>query len=268
MRSILVHADDSPAGENRLQTGLDIARTSGGHVTAHVNTPIVRLFAMDPFGGVYPMTDVIAKAEVDAGAMVSRMEARLSHDDVPFTVERSEIEPADALSQSARLADVVVLDLDSIAKFARPQSLLVGAIALSGSAPVLALVPGQRVALDGQVMIAWNDSSESAAAVRAAVPLLKRAKSVKVMRIGKTEDEMQAEPVLEYLSRHDVHAELHSAPRDWLTVEEAIEREAGEMGADWVVMGAYGHSRMRETLLGGVTRYLLDSARFPLFLAH
>lgn len=268
MRSILVHADDSPAGENRLQTGLDIARGFGGHVTAHVNTPIARLFAMDPFGGVYPMTDVIAAAEVEAGALVSRIEGRLTHEDVPFTVERSEVEPADALARSSRLADIVVLDLDDTAKFARPQSSLVGAVALSGNAPVLALVPGKPVTLDGKIIIAWNDSRESAGAVRAAVPLLKRAKSVVVLRIGKTQDEMQARPVLDYLSRHDVHAELHTAPIDWLTVEEAIEREAAAIGADWIVMGAYGHSRMRETLLGGVTRYMLDSARFPLFLAH
>jgi nucleotide-binding universal stress UspA family protein len=268
MRSILVHADDSPTGENRLQTGLDIARAFGGHVTAHVNTPIVRLFAMDPFGGVYPMAGAIAAAEVDAGALVSRMEARLAQDDVPFTVERSEVEPADALSKSARLADLVVMDLDSIAKFARPQSSLVGAVALSANAPVLALVPGKPIALDGAVMIAWNESRESAAAVRAAVPLLKRAKSVAVVRIGKTEDELLAGPVLDYLSRHDVHAELRTAKDDLHTVEEALEREAEAMRADWIVMGAYGHSRMRETLLGGVTRYLLDSARFPLFLAH
>jgi len=268
MRSILVHADDSPAGENRLQTGLDIARSFGGHVTAHVNTPIVRLFAMDAFGGVYPMTDAIAAAEVEAGALVSRVDARLAHEDVPFTVERSEIEPADALARSARLADLVVLDLDDVGKFARPQSSLVGAVSLSGSAPVLALVPGQRIALEGKVMIAWNDSRESAGAVRAAVPLLARATSVEVMRIGKTDNEMQAGPVLAYLSRHDVHAELRTAKADWLTVEEALEREAEAMGADWIVMGAYGHSRMRETLLGGVTRYMLDSARVPLFLAH
>ncbi len=268
MRSILVHADDSPAGENRLQTGLDIARGFGGHVTAHVNTPIVRLYAMDPFGGVYPMTEAIAAAEVEAGALVARIEARLAHEDVPTTVERSEVEPADALARSSRLSDLVVMDLDESNRLSRTQSALVGAVALSGNAPVLALVPGKPVRLDGKVMIAWNDSGESASAVRAAVPLLGRATSVEVVRIGRTEDELQAGPVLKYLSRHDVHAELRTIARDWLTVEEALEREAEAMCADWIVMGAYGHSRMRETLLGGVTRYLLDAARFPLFLAH
>ncbi len=268
MRSILVHADDSPSGENRLQTALDIARGFGGHVTAHVNTPIVRLYAMDSFGGVYPMTEAIAAAEVDAGALVSRIEARLTHEDVPFTTERSEVEPADALSRASRLADLVILDLDDKGKFASAQSSLVGAVTLSGNAPVLALVPGRPVRLNGKVMIAWNDSRESAAAVRAAVPLLGRASAVEVIRIGKTEDDMQAGPVLQYLSRHDVHAELRTVKTDWLTVEETLEREAEAMGADWIVMGAYGHSRMREMLFGGVTRYLLDAARFPLFLAH
>lgn len=268
MRSILVHADQTPAGENRLQTGLDIARRFGGHLTAHINTPIGRLFAMDGFGGVYPLTEMIAKAEVDAAALVSEMEAKLAHDDVPFTVERSEIEPADALATSARLADLVVMDLDDVANFARPQTSMVGAVALAGGAPVLALVRGKSIAIDGTAMIAWNDSREAAAAVRAAVPLLALAKSVQVVRVGRTENEMQAAPLLEYLSRHNIHAEFKTAKEDWLTIEEALENEAGAMKADWIVMGAYGHNRVREILFGGVTRYLLESARFPLFVTH
>ncbi len=268
MRSILVHAEQNPAGENRLQTALDIARSFDGHLTAHINTPIGRLFAMDGFGGVYPLTELIAKAEVDAAAVVSAMEARLSRDDVPFTVEQSQIEPADALSTSARLADLVVLDLDDVSKFARPQTSLVGAVALTGNAPVLALVRERPLALDGTVMIAWNDSRESAVAAKAAVPLLKLAKSVRVVRIERTGSEIHAEPVLDYLSRHGIHAELKLADDGWLTIEEALEREAEAMRADLIVMGAYGHSRVREILFGGVTRYLLESARFPLFIAH
>ncbi len=268
MRSILVHADQSPAGENRLQTGLDIARRFGGHLTAHINTPIGRLFAMDGFGGVYPLTDLIAKAQVDAAALVSEMEARLEHEDVPFTVERSEVEPADALSASARLADLVVMDLDDVSQFARPQTSMVGAVALAGGAPVLALVRGRPLAIDGTVMIAWNDSRESAAAVKAAVPLLALAKSVRVVRIERDTHDLQAESVLEYLSRHNIHAELKIADHGWLTVEEALENEAQALSADWVVMGAYGHSRVREILFGGVTRYLLESAQVPLFIAH
>ena len=268
MRSILVHADGTPAGENRLQAGLDIARRFGAHLTAHVNTPIGRLFAMDGFGGVYPLTDLIAKAEVDAGALFNAMESRLSRDDVPFTVERSEIEPADALSASARLTDLVIMDLDDVSKFARPQTSMVGAVALAGNAPVLALVRGKPVTIDGTVMIAWNDSREAAAAVKAAVPLLALAKSVRVVRIERNESDMKAESVLEYLSRHGIHAELKVADEGWLTIEEALESEAEALKADWIVMGAYGHSRVREILFGGVTRYLLESARFPLFTAH
>jgi nucleotide-binding universal stress UspA family protein len=268
MRSILLHAEHNPAGENRLQTALDIARRFGGHLTAHINTPIGRLFAMDGFGGVYPLTELIAKAQVDAGALVSEMDARLARDDVPFTVERSEFEPADGLSASARLADLVVMDLDDLSKIARPQTSMVGAVALAGGAPVLALVRGKPLALDGTVMIAWNDSREAAAAVKAAVPLLALAKSVRVVRIERNDHDLQAESVLAYLSRHNIHAELKVADDGWLTIEEGLEHEAQALGADWIVMGAYGHSRIREILFGGVTRYLLESAQFPLFIAH
>lgn len=268
MRSILVHADQSPAGENRLQTGLDIARQFGGHLTAHINTPIGRLFAMDGFGGVYPLTELIAQAHVDAASIVNEMKERLARDDVPFTVERSEVEPADALAASARLADLVVMDLDDLSKFSRPQTSMVGTVALGGGGPVLALVRGQKVRLDGTAMIAWNDSREAAIAVRASVPLLARAKSVAVVRIGRTEDEMDATPVLEYLSRHNIHAEVRTVEDGWLTTEEALENAAQTMKADWIVMGAYGHSRIREIWFGGVTRYLLESGSIPLFIAH
>jgi nucleotide-binding universal stress UspA family protein len=88
------------------------------------------------------------------------------------------------------------------------------------------------------------------------------------LRVGRSEGEMHAKPVLEYLSRHDIHAELKIAGDNWLTIEEALEREAEAMKADWIVMGAYGHSRVRELLFGGVTRYMLESARFPLFISH
>ncbi len=268
MRSILVQTDRSSTRDIRLQTALDIARRFDGHVTAQINTPIARLIAMDSFGGVYPMTEAIAQVQLDASALATEIETQLARDDVPFTVERNECEPLEGLSHSARLADLVVMELDSTKGSGRPQTSLVGAVTIAGGAPVLALVCGQPVNLDGTAMIAWSDSREAAVAIRAAVPLLKLAAQVRVVRIGRADEELSATPVLEYLSRHGIHAELHAAAQDGVSIEEALEREAAAMKADWIVMGAYGHNRMREILFGGVTRYLLDGAKFPLFLAH
>lgn len=268
MRSILVHLDSGAAADNRVQAALAIARRTRGHVTAHANTPVQGLVAFDPFGGAYPMAAAIAAARSDTDTLIAAWNDRLARDDVPFSVESSETDLITALAQASRLADLVVVDLDDVTGFSRPRTSQVGGVAVAGSAPVLALCPGTPFALDGIAVIAWNDSRESSAALRAAVPLLALAKAVHVVRIGQGEDVFDAAPALEYLSRHDVHAELHSASHDGITVEEAIEREAQNLNADWIVMGAYSRSRWSEYMFGGVTRYMLESARFPLFLAH
>jgi len=77
-----------------------------------------------------------------------------------------------------------------------------------------------------------------------------------------------AEDALCYLSRHGIHAELRRLDRAALTPEEILERTAKELAPGLIVMGAYGRPRLRETLFGGVTRYLLEAAPAPLLLAH
>lgn len=268
MRSILVHLDSRATADNRLQAALAIARRTRGHVTAHANTPVQGLVAFDPFGGAYPMERAIASARSETDTLTAKWRDRLARDDVPFSVEASESDLITALAQASRLSDLIVMDLDDATGFSRPRTSQVGGVAVAGSAPVLALCPGTPFAPDGTAVVAWNDSRESAAALRAAVPLLALASAVHVVRIGQSEHEFDAAPALEYLSRHDIHAELHSAAAAGVTIEEAIEREAGKLGADWIVMGAYSRSRLSEFIFGGVTRYLLESARFPLFLAH
>ncbi len=73
---------------------------------------------------------------------------------------------------------------------------------------------------------------------------------------------------MKYLSRHAIHATLRSEARGAETTEELLARMVRETGAGLLVMGAFGRSRLRETLFGGVTRYMLDSAAVPLLLAH
>jgi nucleotide-binding universal stress UspA family protein len=117
-------------------------------------------------------------------------------------------------------------------------------------------------------MVAWDGSAESAHALRAAVPLLARASAVSLVTITEKEARFPATDALRYLSRHGIHADYAERPRGALTVEEALDQSADSLGADFVVMGAYGHSRVRETLFGGVTRYMIDGARRPLLLMH
>jgi len=260
MRSILVSADRLPGMEARLETALAIARTSQGHITLLVDTPVVRYVAMDPMGGSYVATDALKQAIADDDAAADKLEERLTRDDVPFDVIRSEAEPVEALAKAARLADLVIVSRAGG---------LAGDLALSARTPVLAL--DEKTVLPSPlscVCIAWDGGDEAACALRHAVPLLVGCPSVKVITVAEKPGGFPPTEALRYLSRHGIKADLEELPRRGST-EETLAVAVSQAGADVLVMGAYGKSRMREYLFGGVTRYFLDKQDGPaLLLAH
>ena len=123
------------------------------------------------------------------------------------------------------------------------------------------------LAFDKPVVVAWDGGHESAAALRASIPLLRLAGAVHLLTVREKSDDYPAADAASYLSRHGIHAECHEAePKG--SISATIEAFASEIGAGLIVMGLFGKSRLRELLLGGVSRALLDRSRLPLLLAH
>lgn len=269
MKSILVHADDSPGTVARIDTALALARRAGGHVRLLINTPFYRFVAMDPFGGAYLAAGALADAQARDAALEARLTADLANEDVPWDVVQGDGDLVGALANAAALADLTIVTMTAASSDrvdAAP--LLAGDLALASRAPVLALPEASGgFDMDGPALVAWNGSAEAAAALRAAVPLL-AGREVTVLRIGAAQGKFPETEALSYLFRHGVRAELREETPSARSVEEQLESAAIDMGAAMMVMGAFGRSRLRETLFGGVTRYLLDSARVPLLLAH
>lgn len=259
MRSILVHAYRGDAMSARLETGLSLARMLDGHVTLLVDTPVSRFVAMDPMGGSYLAADALKQALAEDDQQAAAIAEKLGNNDVPFDVVRSEAEPIDALAAAARLADVVVTS--------RAQH-LVGDLAVNLRTPVL--VTEDEAALSfplTSACIAWDGGEQSALAMRSAAPLLKDCGAVHVLTV-EGGDAFPATDALRYLSRHGVKAELHEVARV-ATIEESLAMACARLNGQLLVMGAYGHSRMREFLFGGVTRYFVENCERPaLFLAH
>ena len=267
MRSILVHADHDAASEGRLQAALDIARRFEGHVTLMIATPLQQFVSFDPFGGTYFAAEALAKAQADDLALENSLSDRLANEDVPWDIAMADGDIVGALAGAASLADLTVVSLPGRRESLPP--LLAGDLALTTPVPVLAL-PQDAKGIDGDspAMIAWNGSPQAAAALRAAVPLLRGGRKVVLVVVGQDDGTFPGTDALRYLSRHDIHAELLVVERGADTVEERLEEEAVAMGAGLIVMGAFGRSRLRETLFGGTTQYLLTKSRFPLLLAH
>ncbi len=270
MRSILVYADHGPAMQARLETALSLARMTSGHVSVMVDTPIARYTTIDPLGGSFIAADAIRETMARDDAYADEIEARLAREDVAYDVIRCEDEPVAALADCARLADVVVLSRDC--DFA-------GSLALSTRCPIL-LVPGPGIggaghdqAVSGtrlpiaRACIAWDGGNEAAAALRASVPLLGGAE-VQVLTVHEKQGGFPSTEALRYLSRHGINAEFLEVERVGST-EQSLAAAVKELEVDLLVLGAYGRSRMREYLFGGVTRHFLgNDVGPPLFLAH
>lgn len=260
MRSILVYADRKPGNDARIQTALAIARRAEGHLTVLVDTPVARYVATDPMGGSYVMAEALEKARADDDAAADAVRVQLGQGGVPFDIVRCEDDPVTALAYAARLADLVVVPRsDGIA----------GDLALNTRAPILALADETALSIPvRRACIAWDGSEQAAAALRAAVPLLAPCEAVTVITVDETSGGFPAADSLGYLARHGIRATIQQRERRE-SIEHTLALAITEAHADLVVMGAYGKSRVREFLFGGVTAHFLNEDAAPaLLLAH
>lgn len=261
MRSILVQGGRDADMGHRLDTAMDIARLGGGHLTVLVDTPVDQFVSVDPYGGAILAREALEAALKADDALAAALGDRLERDDVPFDVAQSELPRLEALARGADLADLAVISRSSG---------LAGDLALAASCPVLALPDGAALRLPlGTACIAWDGGSEAARALKAAVPLLAQAGTVRVITVLVNEPKgFPPTEALRYLSRHGIKAELTELVCD-NSVEETIAAELARVQAGLLVMGAYSHSRLREMLFGGVTRFFLDELTAPpLLLAN
>jgi nucleotide-binding universal stress UspA family protein len=143
---------------------------------------------------------------------------------------------------------------------------------IMGSGRPVLLVPSygtfQRVG--ERIMVAWNATREAARALNDALPLLKRAQQVVVLSVDPRQGERRTPgaDIALHLARHGVKAEASTAYGDDLSVGDVILSRSADLGVDMIVMGAYGHSRAREFILGGATRHILRHMTVPAFMSH
>lgn len=261
MRSILVQTGRDAENAVRLDSAMEVARAHEGHVTLLIDTPIDRFVSVDPYGGTYVAREALDAAVAEDDALAQLFEGRLANDDVPFDVAKYEVAPIEAMKAAGQLADLIVVSRGC--GFA-------GDLAVEARCPVLVVPAGKPLRLPPTTAcIAWDGGEQAAVALRGAVPLLADCANVHVLTV--TDEAPSGFPptdALRYLARHGIKAELSELPKG-NSIEETLAAEAARLGAQLLVMGAYGHSRVREFLFGGVTRYFLDDKEAPaLLLAH
>ncbi|MGB0087488.1 MAG: universal stress protein [Rhodomicrobiaceae bacterium] len=176
-------------------------------------------------------------------------------------------DPFDALTLFARTADLVVAsqpDPDNPA----PQDPVVQSLVLSAGRPVL-MVPyaGNYSPLAKRIMVAWNATRESARAVHDALPFLKRAETVIIFSVS-SDDQVTDAEIAAHLVAHGVKATARQTIAPDISVGEAILSAIADNSIELLVMGAYGHSRLHELVLGGATREIMEAMTCPVVFSH
>jgi nucleotide-binding universal stress UspA family protein len=178
------------------------------------------------------------------------------------------------VAQRARFADLVVLAQPYGPERGSEAEAVLEAALYDGMAPVLVLPTGVTpdARAPRRIVVAWNQSREAMIAVRAALPMLKEADLVNIVVIDpSSHGSERSDPggaLCQMLVRHGVKAEVSVLARTLPRVSDVLVRHLADMDADLLVMGAYGHSRFRQAILGGATRDMLELAKIPVLLAH
>lgn len=267
MKNVLLLIHDDAGQEARFQAALDLARALSGHLTCLdvVEIPVL-------IGDDYLMADVgvvlMAEARDREAENRGRIKARLAVEDVSWDWKDATGDIARLLEVEAGLADVIVLNTEFAEHEPTDMRAIVSDVVMRAGKPILAVPQGTRsVDTGGHVLIAWNGAPAIANALHAVTPLLALAQGVTIVEIGKIVGP-PAEEAAAYLSRHGIHARIdRDVPLVW-TVGGALLDACRDRLPAYCVIGAYGHSRLRERLFGGVTRRMLAESPVPLLLGH
>ncbi len=273
-KTILVHIDSGKRCPLRIEVAIRLAQQHDAHLVA--------LNALPPFQPPgYVMAEmgpaiVDAQKQAEAAEMV-RTEREFNNQASAAgltNVEwRSAIDdPVDAMTLHARYADLVVIGQTdraggSIMAVDFPERLV-----LAAGRPVLILPSvGSFATIGKRILVAWNATREATRALTDAIPMLRLAEAVNVMAVNPRRGEHGKVPGADiglYLARHGVRVEVKTDQGAEIDVGNELLSRAADLDADLIVMGGYGHSRLKEWVLGGATRTILESMTAPVLMSH
>jgi nucleotide-binding universal stress UspA family protein len=242
---------------------LGVDRTQTGYYYAGANAMILQ--------------ETLTRANAEAAEVLDHAKSVLGRSDIRWSADSGVAQIADLgrhVAHRARFSDLVVLPQPYGSERGAEVEAIVEAALFEGHAPVL-VVPDKHEARSeppATILVGWNESVEALTAIRAALPFLRAAELVRIVVIDPPKHGPErSDPgglLSQMLARHGARCEIDVLSKTMTRVSDVLNRHATDTASDMIVMGAYGHSRFREAILGGATRNMLEKAVVPVFMAH
>jgi nucleotide-binding universal stress UspA family protein len=275
-RDILVQID-AAAPHTRYEIAAELAARAGGHVTGvYLKTTLINQYNNISSLGYLPPSELDRMIgehnqgqdeDADKAAAILAKAAAATKADCDWRTIGGD-DPDDLIAE-ARRADLVVLPPPSTSPAYNVRASAVD-IALGGGGPVL-IAPAKvdKVQVGARVLVAWNGSREAARALRDALPLL-AADAVLEVRVARPKDSEHddTEPLRRHLERCGYNPNIVAVVDEGQSVTDWLKAEAASADCDLIVMGLYGHARLQEFVLGGVSRAMLHTPTLPVLVSH
>ena len=277
IKDIMLLCDAGEANDYRVETTLLYAKVYQAHVTGvHlIPYPIIPVY-----GGTFPepipyyASDQLDEASNIEKDLKSKFTKKASEMEVPCEWKSLEGVDVRYIIDTARYTDLVVVP-QGYSRYGEENTQKIDDyLSIHLGRPLLVIPDLKKIFnLPKNVIIAWNESHEAARAVHDALPFLDLAERVQVVSVSLTNKQEKAymiycDDLRKHLSHHGINVEVVAVDESSKGTGATILQSAIEYDADLIIMGAYGHSRLKEIVLGGATRYLLKHTSIPLFLSH
>jgi nucleotide-binding universal stress UspA family protein len=286
IRKLLLPLTGTAAGEAALTTALMIAHNWNAHVLAlhvRVDSRDVAPLAGEGLSGAM-IEEMMSATEKESGdrahAVRSMFERFVTRHDVVVADARPGADHAtasfaavtgreeDLVAQQARLADLTVVPHPDAGEDVSSSDAL-HAVLFDSGRPVLISPQVAPTTIGTRICLAWNGTAESAASALAAMPWMQRAEGVRILSADGYQRRGPGAPELAaYLALHGVHADIEMFHSVGNSVGAGLLAAARRFSCDLLSMGAYSHSRLRQLILGGVTRHVLENANLPVMMTR
>lgn len=273
-KTILVHVDNGKRSAVRLDIACRLAKLSDAHLIGLHALTVVKLpsYAMVE-GGVQVREfheRMLSESAVAAEAMFKQAVKATGVEKVEW--RKSRRDAVDSVPVHGRYADVLVIGQPNEMDGSGVEPDFAERLLLAAGRPALVIpYAGDFPAVGTRVLVAWNASREATRALTDAIPILREAKQVDVIAFNPKDaphGEVPGADIGLYLARHGIKVSVSQQTAEDVDVGNQLLSRAADLDSDLIVMGAYGHSRMKELILGGATRTVLNSMTVPVLMSH
>lgn len=277
-KTILVSLNEVGRAAESVAAAITLARETGAHVSGLYVIPAVQVYPSVGFEAAPQVFEGNRSFFKDNAAQVKQVfEEALTREGLPHDFHQIDARTpviADEVIATGRSADLVIVSATNPDEITGVERDFVEQVVMSVGRPVIVLpYQGDAKVTVEEIVVGWDGGREASRAAFDALPLLKLAAKVRIVRIDPQKDpalrgSVAGADLAESLARHGVKAETQGYPTDGMDEGQALMRCAEDCGAGLIVMGAYGHSRLAEFIFGGATRFVLTRMTRPVLMSH